>query len=182
MPTASPPIREVGVRPAQSLGDSTRDPLDLRTQLLVDCDANTGSTREQLDRAVVVRRPQPARDDQQVVAQSLAQRGLELRRLVPDDRDPRRLDAQPHQRRGQERPVAVVAVAADELGARRDDRGSYAGRQPLAVTTITRGFCPGTIRVCPLTMNRRFSGVSICTQSFDPRIATGPSPFCTVPS
>ena len=54
---------------------------------------------------------------------------LEVGRIVADDRDPRRLDAEPKQRRREERAVSVVAVAADELGARGDDRRPR-GRQP----------------------------------------------------
>jgi hypothetical protein len=58
------------------------------------------------------------------VREALTQCGLEIRRLVTDDGDARRVDAEAKQRRRQKRPVAILPVAADELGARRDDRNS----------------------------------------------------------
>jgi hypothetical protein len=45
--------------------------------------------REQLDRPVVVRRAEPAGDDEQVVVEPFAQRLLEVGGVVADDRDPR---------------------------------------------------------------------------------------------
>ena len=53
-------------RPSRSATSRERL-LDLAAQLLVDREPDAGRTREQLDRAVVVRRPEPARDDEQVV-------------------------------------------------------------------------------------------------------------------
>jgi hypothetical protein len=49
---------------------------------------------------------------------------FEIRRLVTDDGDARRVDAEAKQRRREKRPVAVLPVAPYELGARRDDRRS----------------------------------------------------------
>src|SRR5206468_2890676 len=128
----------------------------------------------------VVRRAEAAGDREQVEREPLPQRRLEIGRVVADDGDPRRVDAEPEQRLCEEGAVAIVTVAAHELGARRDDR--YAGRQPVGVTTITRGICPGTCTSLPRTSTRRFSGESICTQRRRPRIATGSSPFAIVPS
>ena len=48
-------------------------------------EADTGRVREQLDRPVVVRRAEAARDDEQVVREPLAQRPFEIRRVVSDD-------------------------------------------------------------------------------------------------
>ena len=100
--------------------------------------------REQLDRPVVVRRPEATRDDEQIVSEAVDERRLEIGRVVADDRDPRRLETEAQQRCGEERPVSVVPVAAHELRARCDDRYAWAGCQPVAVTMITCGFSPGT--------------------------------------
>ena len=77
--------REVRVRPLQPLGDARETRLDLRLELRVDDERAPGGAREQLDRAVVVRRPEPARDDERSCASALAQRRLELVRVVADD-------------------------------------------------------------------------------------------------
>jgi len=80
-----------------------------------------GGPREHLHRAVVVSRPEPARDDAEVCLEPFPQRRLQLRGAVADDRDARRLDPQAQQLRGQERPVSIRALAPDELAARHDD-------------------------------------------------------------
>ena len=125
--------------------------LDLACELLVDGERSAGRRGEQFDRSVVVRRAETPRDDEQVLVQPCTQRGLELGRLVADDSDPHGIDAEPEQRARQIRAVPVLPVAADELRARRDDRGPYAGRQPVDVTMITRGFSPGTCTSLPRT-------------------------------
>ena len=86
------------------------------------------AAREQLDRAVVVRRPESARDQQQVGLEPLGERRSAARLgRVADDRDPRRLEAEPDELACQERAVEVSAVAADELAARdEDDRAGTA--------------------------------------------------------
>ena len=56
------------------------------------CTPDAGGLREQLDRAVVVRRAEAARDDEQVVREPFGERSLEVGRVVADDRDPRRLE------------------------------------------------------------------------------------------
>ena len=58
---------------------------------------DAGGAGKQLDRAVVVRRPEPARDDEQIGLESFAERALELGGVVADDGDPRRLEAEPQQ-------------------------------------------------------------------------------------
>jgi hypothetical protein len=98
--------------------------------------------REHLDRPVVVRRPQAARGDEQVVLEPLAEGSLEVGRIVADDGDPRRLDAETEQRAGEERPVGVPAIATDELGTRDDDCRARLGQtacQVVGVTRMTRG-------------------------------------------
>ncbi len=107
-------------------------------------DTHARGVCEKLDRPVVMRRAESARDDQQIVAEAVGERGLELRRIVTDNRDSRRLEPETKQRRGEERPVSIVPVAAHELRARCDDRYARAGCQPVAVTMITCGRSPGT--------------------------------------
>src|SRR5439155_9981805 len=101
---------------------------------------------QQLDRAVVVRRPEATGDEQQVgLAQPDRERLRELFGAVADDRDPGRLEAEAHQLGGEEGAVEVVPVAADELAARHDDRRARPAQRagtgvvpktPRAVTTI----------------------------------------------
>jgi hypothetical protein len=68
-----------------------------------------------------VRRAEPARDDGQVGAQRLRERGRQLVLVVAYDRDPRRLEPEPRQLPREEGTVAVVPVAADQLAAGDDD-------------------------------------------------------------
>ena len=119
---------EVGVRPSEPLGDRAGDRLDLRLEPLVDDELATRRTRDELDGPVVVGRPEAARDAAEIGLEPLAQRCLELGRVVADDRDPRRLDAEPQQLRGEERPVQVAPVAADELAAGDDDEAARAAQ------------------------------------------------------
>ena len=81
--------------------------------------------RDELDRAVVVRRPEPAGDEHRVGAvERVAERRLELLRRVADDRDARRLEPEPQRLAREERPVQVGSLAAHELAARDDDDGA----------------------------------------------------------
>ena len=116
------------------------------------------------------------------MGESLAERRFKVRRLVTYDGDANRFDAKSKQRGCEDRPVAIVPVAAHELRARRDDRCSYAGRQPVGVTMITFGLPPGTCTSLPRTWMRRFSGESICIHKRRPRIEIGSEPFWIVPS
>ncbi len=52
--------RELGIRPAESLRDHLRYSLDLTLELVVDDERATRHARDELDRPVVVRRPEPA--------------------------------------------------------------------------------------------------------------------------
>ena len=58
---------EVGIRTLQPLGDPSRDHADLVVQPLVEKQLATGHPRDELDRPVVVGRPEPARHNAQVV-------------------------------------------------------------------------------------------------------------------
>ena len=146
LPAASPACarprrsrRRAGRAARRSTGRSTRS----RLQLLVDDQLAAGGPRHQLDRPVVVRRPETARDAAELGLEPLAQRDLELVRVVADDRDPRRLDAEPQELRGEERPVQVAPVAADELAAGDDDepaRAAQAAREkPCGVKLVRAG-------------------------------------------
>ena len=148
MPTANAPSgsdaclrtpASKSVRPPQPLRDRARDGLDLRVQLVVDVQLASRHPREQLDRPVV-RGPEPARRDEQVGPQPVAQRVFELRLRVADDLDPRRLEPARQQLAGEERTVAVGALTADELAAGDDDDRARA-RQRWAAG---RASSPGT--------------------------------------
>ena len=119
--------REVRVRPPQALGDHPRDRLDLALEPLVDDELLPGHARDHLDRSVVVRRAEAAGDEAEVRLEPLPERLLEILRAVADDRDPLGVEPEPHDLGGEEGPVPVLAVAADELAARDDDRRPRAG-------------------------------------------------------
>jgi hypothetical protein len=112
---------ELRVRTPETLGDPPRDRLDLPLELRHGAYLEPRRPREQLDRPVVVRRPQPAREHEQVRLQPLSDRRLQLGRVVADDRDPRRLQTEPGQLLGQEGAVRVATAAADQLAAADDD-------------------------------------------------------------
>ena len=107
--------------------------------------------RDELDRAVVVRRPEPAGDDAQVGAQTLGERVGQLVLAVADDDDARGLDPQLQELPCDEGAVQVVAVAAHELAAGHDDDSARTdqtpGRIPCAVTTSVLTPPPGSNRV-----------------------------------
>ena len=65
--------------------------------------------------------PQAAGDDAEVGAQALRKGGLELLLGVPGDRDSRRLESEADELAREERPVAIVPVAPDELASGDDD-------------------------------------------------------------
>ena len=105
------------------LRDHPRDAFDLLLEPGVDTQLAPGD---------LARRPRPcgrrgsARDRRSTATRSasasaVADRGLELGRVVADDLDPRRLDAEREQRAREEGAVQVGALAAHELAARDDD-------------------------------------------------------------
>ena len=115
---------EVGVRPVQPLGDHARDGADLLVQPVVEHELPAGDPRDELDRAVVVRRPEPAGDEAEVGAQ----RPRASAASSSSGRSPTiviRAGSSPSDERlrGEERAVQVRALAADELAAGDDDRG-----------------------------------------------------------
>src|SRR5205085_6464547 len=96
---------EVGVRPAQALGDPPRHAADLPLERVVHRQLPSGDPGEDFDRTVVVRRAEAAGDDAEVGAEAFSERRLELVRPVADDRDPRRLEPEPKRLAGEERAV-----------------------------------------------------------------------------
>jgi hypothetical protein len=112
---------EVRIRAPQALGKGSRDALDLGLEALVDAQRKACRARDELDRPVVVGGPQAARDDAEVGAQALRKCSLELLLGVSDDRDARRLEPEADELAREERPVAIVSTAADELAAGDDD-------------------------------------------------------------
>ena len=93
----------------------------------IDDELAAGGGGEELDRAVVVRRTEPAGDHEQVGVEPFVERGPQLVGTVADDRDPCRLETEPDELACQERPVQVAAVAADQLApGDEDDRARTA--------------------------------------------------------
>ena len=113
---------ELRVGTLEPLRDPPRDVLDLPLELRVDERLEPRGASQELDGAVVVGRAEPARDHEQVGGQALPDRAFQLGRLVPDERDPRRLQPEPGQLLGQEWAVRVPAPAADQLAAGDQDR------------------------------------------------------------
>jgi hypothetical protein len=70
----------------------------LTREVGVEVQRDPGSPGEELDRAVVVRRPKSARDTHQVEAEAVAERSLEVGLTVADDDDPSRLDTEAEER------------------------------------------------------------------------------------
>ena len=92
-----------------------------------------------------MRRPEAAGDENEVGRERAAEGALEVRNSVADDLDTRGIEPEPNELRGQERPVAVEALAADELRARGDDRRAGAA---LVVARVT--LCAVTTKVVPV--------------------------------
>ena len=82
--------REVGVRPAETLGDRARHRLDLRLEPAIDAERCARDACDELDRPVVVRRPQAAGDEADVCLAPRPESRLEIDGVVPDDHDPLR--------------------------------------------------------------------------------------------
>lgn len=112
-------------------------------------------------------RAEAAGDDDQITFEPCPQRRLDLVGLVADDPKLPRVDPEREQRPGQERPVQVVTVAADELRPGDDNRRAERAQPvctPLGVTVSTTGFPPASGTALPPTMTMRFSGELRLTQ------------------
>ena len=157
---------EVRVRPAEALRDRPRETLDLPLELLVDAEGNARDARDELDRAVVVRRPEPARDEAHLRLAGCRERRLEVVGVVSDDQDPVRDEAQRERLLRVERPVPVGALAAHELAARDDDRRARAAHPETAVAPAAFSVPPGPSSTPrPSTLTTTFRGRSTETNS-----------------
>ena len=158
---------ELRVGPLEALGDPPRDTLDLLCKLGLDRRRQAGGARQELDGPVVVGRPEPSGDDEQVGRQALAECRLQLLGLVSDERDSRGLEASPRQLLGEKRAVRVAAPAPHELATCDDDRcaGSQssggASETRFGVTSSHRRApvpAPGTTCRSPFSRRRRLAG------------------------
>ena len=136
---------EVRVRAlAAALRRRARSARSRASQPLVDVQRQPRGARDELDRAVVVRRPEAARDDAEVRAAALREARPRARAsssptiVIDAGSSPSRTSS-----RARNGPLRSVPVAADELAA-RDDESSYAdAKMPRAVTTNACGLPPG---------------------------------------
>src|SRR3954447_13094438 len=160
-------LGEVAIGPAQPFGNCTRHALDLTLQLGIDDELAPGRAREQLHGAVVVRRPETARDEAELGLQALTERRFELDRVVADDHDPSGLHSQPQEFGGEKGAVPIRALAADELAAGDDDDPARAGQAPAGPrtmparvrSTVTEEPPPGTWTTRWLTTTFRLDGL-----------------------
>ncbi len=122
-----------------------------------------------------MRRTEAARDgDELGVRDGLAERPLELDRIVSDDVDAHRLEPEREQGAREERAVQIRALAADELAAGDDDRGPgpfrgqarSAGKTRFAVTKIPCRFTAGvSFTRFPFSFTITFLGVRTWSHS-----------------
>src|SRR5439155_10270805 len=163
---------EIRVRSPHPLREATGDPADLALELLVDPKRKPRGAREQLDRAVVVRRPEAARDDAEVRLEAPAKRGLELVGPVADDLDAGRLEPEPEHLPRQEGPVEVGAISANELAPGDDEDRARPGQAavgarliPFGETSTIDGSPPGKRAGFPSSLTVRFCGAPAMIQS-----------------
>ncbi len=162
--------REVGIRPAEPFRDRARERLDVLLELGVDDERPPGDPRDELDRAVVVRRPEAPRDEADVGLQALAERGLEIVLVVTDHDHPCRLQPERQRLAHDERPVAIVAVAPHELASRHDGDGARSTQElgaGLAVATSSP--LAGTLARLPSTSNLDVCGRRERDEELGPR-------------
>jgi hypothetical protein len=112
---------EVRIRPPDASRDPTRDHVDLLRELLVHDQLPARDAGDRLHRAVVVSRPESAREHRNVRAHRLGDRLLELTGIVADDEHPGRREAETRELAGEKGPVGVGLVSPHELAAREDD-------------------------------------------------------------
>jgi hypothetical protein len=170
-------LGEVRVRPLHPFCGHPRDGLDLSLELLVRPKRPARHPGHDLDRAVVVRRPEPAGARHEIGRRDgLANGGLELGGIVADDLDPPGLDPEREQRASEERAVEIGPLAAHELTARDDDHGPRARWRPAQLASAAKIFFAVTKTPCALTAGASFTrlpfsftstfrGVSSCSQS-----------------
>ncbi len=79
---------EVCVVPLHALRKATRYLLDLELERRIDLESSPRSSSDELDRPIVMRRAEPTRDETHVASHPVTKSGLEIVRIVADDRDP----------------------------------------------------------------------------------------------
>ena len=117
------PGLEFAVRAPEAVGDRARDRPDRsleRPRRRRAARPATRATSSTVRSSCVGPRPPETR--QRSAANASRNAALEVVDGVADDRDPLRLEPEANRLRGEERPVAVVPLAPDELRARDDDR------------------------------------------------------------
>ena len=95
--------REIGVRAPHPLCEPARDLLDLGLERGIDLELAARDARDELDRPVVVRRPEPTRDEADVGLEAFSQGSFQIGGVVADDRNPDRLEPEPERLLGIER-------------------------------------------------------------------------------
>ena len=148
-------------RPAEPLGDGAGDRPDLALERFVEDERAAGDARDELDGAVVVRRPETARHEAEIGREALLEGALEILHAVTDDRDARRIEPEANDLGREERAVAVLPIAADELGARDDDRRLRAAQDVARVIlrAVTANVVPaGRSTRFPFTRTTTLSG------------------------
>ncbi len=156
-------LGEIRIRAAHPLGEAPRDLLDLAREPGVDGESSFRHAGDELDRPVVVRRPEAAGDEADVCLERARQRGLELVGVVADDRDLRGLQAQQERLTGIERSVQVCSLPAHQLAAGHDDGGPGAAQER---GEIVRRPLFGTSTRTPATRTTTFPGEATDTESF----------------
>ena len=152
---------ELGVRPAQALRHHPRDRAYLLLEPLVDAQLPPGGPGDHLHRAVVVRRAETAGDEAEIGLEPFPERPLEIVGPVADDRDPFRLEPEPKRLRSEKGAVLVLAVPADQLAARDDDRrprAAHEGAVAILRAVTTNEVPAGSSTRFPFTRTRTFSG------------------------
>ena len=138
-------------RPAEPFRDRARDGADLVLELFVEHQRPPGGPRHNLDRAIVVRRPEAPGDDAEISVQRFSERMLEIVDAVTDDPNRPWLKAETDDLGCEKRPVAVLTLAADELRAGCDDC-----RAGAAQDVARRILCEVTTNVEPFGRSTRF--------------------------
>ena len=152
----------------QALSDHPRDRLDVRRQLLIHPQPPPGRPRDHLHCAVVVGRAEAAGDEAEIGREPLPERALEVLGAVADDRDPLGLEPEPQGLRSEEGAVLVLAVPADQLAARDDDRRPRAAHEVAVaiLRAVTTNAVPaGSSTRLPFTRTRTFSGFLSASRS-----------------
>ena len=169
--------RRVAAPPARVAGGDGRDGGE---HLLVDRELGVRDLRDGRDRAVVVRRPEAARGDDEIVGRELAQALRDLVVTVADDAHALQLDAERVELVGEEARVGVGHEAEEQLLPGDEQRGrrparrhvpsvasGWAGILPVATCGLvvsavnSHGPVPVRAKERPLTNTETFPGMAV---------------------